>query len=181
MNSVFWTPLLSVLVGGILTIVSSLTVEIFRDRTRERHDARSRRRSGLEEMERAAIDAHAKITTSTQIIRMLYDTKSEAGDEAGALVKRSRAESNQLILTAVANSSGKVEVLRTVGLAARVGTPEIRRLVSDYATVQMRWSQSPTSSGEVVEALDRDMRQILEHIATELRQLDQEVDRRGGA
>src|SRR5476651_1289145 len=112
MDTPVWVPLTSVVAGGLLTIISSLTVEIFRDRIRERRDVRSRRRSKLEEMERAVLDAHTKITTSEQLIAALEGTRRKPTASEGRdllEIDQSEKRSDDLLIALSAGSSGKVE------------------------------------------------------------------------
>jgi hypothetical protein len=175
MDTRIWLPLISVVIGGMLTIISSLTVEVFRDRIRERRDVRSRRRSKLEELERTVLDAHTKMTTSSQLIAVIGDKapKSQVTGPADLMAIEERSnQSNDLLLKLTAGSAGKIEILHAVGLAARVGTSDIRKRVEEYAAAQLHWSQSPTSSGILIDTMDQDIKRILELIALELAQLD---------
>jgi hypothetical protein len=180
-----WLPLISVVIGGLLTLISSLSVEKFRTRATDRRELFVRRRSSLEELERAAVDSHAKFLSAAALMSVLggKGDRTPASDEENksdkpVVVESSRTD--ELLVKVLAESTGKVEILRAIGLAARIGTPGIRNGVADYASAQLDWTKSPSSSEQVLRDMDLKMRDILQLIAVELRQLDESVARRVG-
>jgi hypothetical protein len=81
------------------------------------------------------------------------------------------------MVRAIAESSGRVEILRAISLAARIGSPEIRKEVADYASAQLEWVKSPNNSEPVLENMELKVRGILQLIPAELRELDENVAR----
>jgi hypothetical protein len=175
-----WLPFASALLGGFLTLSSSLVLEKYRLRAADRRDLLRRRRAALEELERSAIDAHAKLQTAANLSRALFSGDAGAGTSLqGTAPDASAAQTsrtdNQLLMTALAEGTGKVEILRALSLAARVGSAEIRRAVSDYASTQMEWTKSPQSGAHLLLTLEAQIREVLNLVASELRTIDEVV------
>jgi hypothetical protein len=187
------------MIGGLLTLISNLLVEKYRDRTHYQREFLDRRRSGLEELERSITDAHAKLLSTANVIPMLArnrDTDRDAAwdersmepldrpraevdaDPLGPVRLRAgnrgqeRQQSDELLLKILFENTGKVEILHAIGLAARTGTPEIRKGVSDYASAQLEWAKATSSSQSVLQQMELQIRNILQLIAAELRDLD---------
>ena len=161
---IWWLPLVSVLLGGLLTTVSGLLLEIFRDRSRRTFEIASRRRGALAELERALIDAHSKMISIAPVAGLLSGTRDNAEG----------SPSNEILIKALTENSGRVELLRAISLAARVGTPEIRSILAEYSMAQVAFAESPTGR-EPRGTMERLMPVLLEQIATELKNLDEKV------
>src|SRR5215813_7644491 len=185
-NASPWVPLAAVLIGGVLTTISSLIVEKFRDRVREQREVRERRRSALTELERSIVDAHTKILSSSRLVELLQSSprskKSEtASEDSGGghlvadsdqLVTDSRTETDALLTVALSEGSGKIELLRSVSLAARVGSPEIQQVLSEYNAIQVKRSHLPSNTAELLEEMENLVGILLDYVAQDLRKLD---------
>jgi hypothetical protein len=164
MDSEVWVPLASVVIGGLLTTISSLLVEIVRDRARSRQAVRQRRRGVLEELERVVTDGHSKILSNARLMEALQPKPQSAVEPPGdgappqtENVDRSR-DDTQLVLTVMAETTGKLEVLRAVGLAARVGSEEIKRAANAYAEAQVEWTKSPINNPDILAKMEAEMK-----------------------